>query len=369
MKRFAQFILENISSKTKKHDDIVTETNLDDLYRVDEPQGNEEHKIVTAIKKLASEDVKGNADLVFEIKHGDTTHRITIPPVEGDHARGRIDFLHEITNSDGIKIKKEMHELKRFSTINEAVPQKGPFRTVIDNNPAQLSTGALRRYYDQSSAENIFSALIDKMKIGMPVEDPEKEKRFLTISTQKDHGFIHPDHKIHDQIIQHIRTLPGAKQNLMIQALRLMYEKIHPHAKPTEEITSEFHSTDLDNKEELENITKKLTRGMAYLGTGNKYISVKTGNKNDHAIVPVDPADFDDLHDHLSDNLPLEDSHPLHGKYVKRIVPKGIPGSKATTIEASHEDAVSTMSNFSTNKRELVQISARKKLTKATKKK
>jgi len=365
MKRFAQFILENIGSKTKKHDDIVTEMNLDDVYRVDEPQGNEEHPIVTAIKRLASEDIKGDADLVFKIKHGDTTHTVTIPPVEGDHARGRIDFVHEITNND-TRIKKEMHELKGHSTISEAVPKKGPFRKVIDDNlPQPSQTGALRRYYDKNSARIIFSSLIDKMKIGMPVEDPEKEKRFLTISTQKDHGFIHPHQEIHDQIMKHIRTLPKKKQKLVIQSLRLMYEKIHPHATPQEIIKSEFHSTDLDNKEQLQNTTETLTGatdGMAHLA-GNRYISVKTGNKNEHAIVRVDPEDFDELDVHLSENLPLEDSHPLHGKYVGRIVPKGIRGRKATTIEASHKDAVSTMSIYSTG-REMVQYKTRNKFRK-----
>ena len=350
MKKFAQFILENIGSKTKKHDDIVTEMNLDDLYRVDEPQGNKEHKIVTAIKNLKM--VGGNADLVFKIKHGDTTHTITIPPVEGNDARGRTDFTHvteeelpEVAGTDEVPaqrrrvISKDMIELKLRSTPKIAIAKQGKFRELLDKllsgHIAPSST--TRRKLTEVGAIRFLARIAKNMRENMPREN-DGDRRYLGISKVIDHRLLHPDQNINRSILSEIQTLPNNKQKLLRQALRLMHERL----TGIEKQKSEFHLTDLDDRKEVRKTGSHLYSRVTFMPKSG-YISVKTGNQNDHAIIRVDPQHEHQLQDQLENDLPLEDDHPLHNHYVNKIK---TTGQHKTTIMPSHEEALVTINRI-----------------------
>jgi hypothetical protein len=343
MLKFRQFILEKLDSENpdividKIGHDGLTSGNLYDSTpltggrRRTRKGQNPEHPIVSAIQKLSS--TNGNSDVVFKINHGDTTHTVQIPPVEGEHAKGRVDFSHEITQGD--ETTTEHHELKLKSTPKTALG-RGSERLIkrLEEIP---SSGTLRRKVDKEEAEIILKRFI-RRKFNMP-KITDKDKRYLSISTVKDHGLLHPDPVIHGRIVDEIKKLPKNKQKLVHQALRLMYERITAHTTPEEKIESEFHSTDLDNNREIEKLSSYYSDRMSYMGGKHTYISVETGNQNDHAVIQVDRQDIPTLQHHLENNLPLERNHPLYSTYIKKITPK------KTNIGTSHEDALKIIDN------------------------
>lgn len=341
MMKFAQFILEKLDSENPDividkigHDDLTAgnlydSTPLTGGRRRTRNGQNPEHPIVSAIQKLRTD---GNSDLVFKINHGDTTHTIRIPPVEGEHARGRVDFSHEITQGD--ETTTEHHELKLKSTPKTALGGKDK-RLINWLEQISSSSGTLRRNLLPRIARVLLRS-VARDAFNMP-KIKDKDKRYLNISTVRDHTFLHPDPATHHRIVDEIEKLPKNKQKLVYQALRLMYERITAHTKPDEKIESEFHSTDLDNPKQVDTTVSHYAKRMSYLGGNNTYISVETGKQNDHAVIRVDPKDLFTLQHHLENNLPLKSNHPLHGIYIQKIIPTG---RYKTTIEKSHEDAL-----------------------------
>lgn len=349
MKKFAQFILEKLDSEIKTEDIVIDKIGHDDLtaqelYDSTPSTGKQkpQHPIISAIEQLKTKG--GNVDLVFRINHDGTTHTIRIPPVEGNFAKGRVDFTHEITKRD--ETTREHHELKLSSTPKTAVGKTGKLADLIGKFQLPAST-TLRQKMPLNMASRILVYLKRNILKGMPKIN-DKDKRFLTISREKDHGLLHPDPAIHNQILSEIKELPKNKQKLVHQALRLMYERITSHTKPDENIESEFHSIDLDDREQAREIGSHLSGRMSYLGRNNvRYISVKTNNGDDHAIIRVDPKDVPHLQKHLQNGDPLEPSHPLHGNYMGKII---TTGRYKTTIAPSHEEASSIIRLIGRNK-------------------
>lgn len=337
MMKFTQFILEKLDSENPDividkigHNDLTAgnlydSTPLTGGRRRTRNGQNPEHPIISAIQKLRT---NGNSDLVFKINHGDTTHTIRIPPVEGEHARGRVDFSHEITQGD--ETTTEHHELKLKSTPKTALGVKD--ERVIKSLEKIRSSGTLRRKLSPRYARVLLRS-VARDAFNMP-KIKDKDKRYLNISTVRNHGLLHPDPATHHRIVDEIEKLPKNKQKLVYQALRLMYERITAHTNPEENIESEFHSTDLDNPKQVDTTVSHYATRMSYLGGNNTYISVETGKQNDHAVIRVDPKDLFTLQHHLENNLPLKSNHPLYNTYINKITPK------KTNIGTSHEDAL-----------------------------
>jgi hypothetical protein len=359
MKKFEQFILENIDSKIKKHDDIVTEINLDDLYgstqstekgRRKKGRRTPPHPIVLAIQKLKM--VGGNADLVFKINEGGIIHTVTIPPVEGNDARGRIDFTHATTSStDNSAISRDMIELKLKSTPKTAVAKEGKLADLINRRilPNLQPSRTLRQKLSPRYSTRLLINFLRTMRENMP-KSSDIDRRYLAISTVKDHGLLHPDIKIHKDIYSSIGTLPKHKQKLVHQTLRLMHERLTGIKKEE----SEFHVTDLDDREGIERIGSHLYDRMSFIPNSG-YISVKTGNKDEHAIIRIDPQHEDQLQDQLENDLPLENNHSLHNHYVNMIK---TTGQHKTTIMPSHEEALASMKKYGSS-RDKIEVNTR----------
>jgi len=187
------------------------------------------------------------------------------------------------------------------------------------------------------------------MRENMP-KSSDIDRRYLAISTVKDHGLLHPDIKIHKDIYSSIGTLPKHKQKLVHQTLRLMHERLTGIKKEE----SEFHVTDLDDREGIERIGSHLYDRMSFIPNSG-YISVKTGNKDEHAIIRIDPQHEDQLQDQLENDLPLENNHSLHNHYVNMIK---TTGQHKTTIMPSHEEALASMKKYGSS-RDKIEVNTR----------